>query len=366
MFGGALSNQVGAATGALAFGVIGPAGVVAVRQWIAGIVLLAAGRPRWRSFTWAQWRPVLLLALAYGTMNLSLYTAIGRLGLGLAVTLEFLGPLAVALATSRRRTDLACALVAGAGVVALTRPRPATDYLGIGLGLLAAACWASYILLNREIGRRLPGAEGSAAAAALSALVFVLAGIVVLLRHPPTAAALACAATAGILSSAVPLLADLLALRRVPAGYFGIFMSVNPVLAALTGLVILRQSLSWEAWLSIAAIVAANTVSARRRQVPGQRPAAAIRLHGEDHGHADDGRARDPGRAQPLAEQQGGQDGSGQRLEQGQPRGRARGGGAQAAEEQRVGHGGGAGAQRDQQADGRGPGPERDAARQLR
>src|SRR6201987_3255324 len=82
MFGGALSNQLGAATGALACGEIGPAGVVAIRQWIAGIVLLAAGRPRWRSFTGAQWRPVLLLAAAYGTMNLSLYTALGRLGLG--------------------------------------------------------------------------------------------------------------------------------------------------------------------------------------------------------------------------------------------------------------------------------------------
>src|SRR5689334_25061488 len=149
----------------------------------------------------------------------------------------------------------------------------------------------SYILLNREIGRRLPGAEGSAAAAALSAVVFVPIGIVVLLRHPPTLIALTCAATAGVLSSAVPLLADLLALRRVPAGYFGIFMSVNPVLAALIGLLILHQSLSWEAWLSIAAIVAANAA------------AAAIRLHGEDHGRADDGRADDPGRAQPLAEQ---------------------------------------------------------------
>jgi inner membrane transporter RhtA len=344
MFGGALSNQLGAATGALAFGVIGPAGVVAVRQWIAGIVLLAAGRPRWRSFTWAQWRPVLLLAVAYGTMNLSLYSAIGRLGLGLAMTLEFLGPLAVALASSRRRADLACALVAGAGVVVLTRPRPATDYLGIGLGLLAAACWAAYILLNREIGRRLPGAEGSAAAAVLSALVFVPIGIMVLIRHPPTAVALTCAATAGILSSAVPLLADLLALRRVPAGHFGIFMSVNPVLAALVGLLILRQSLSAEAWLGIAAIVAANAVSALRRQVPATKRASAIGLHGEDNGRADDGRARDSGRAQPLAEQQGRQDGAGQRLEQGQPGGRARGGGPQAAEVQRVGHGGRAGA----------------------
>ena len=346
MLGGALSNQVGAATGALAFGVIGPAGVVAVRQWIAGLVLLAAGRPRWRSFTWAQRRLVLLLAAVYGTMNLSLYSAIGRLGLGLAVTLEFLGPLAVALAASRRRADLACALVAGAGVVALTRPRPATDYAGIGLGLLAAACWAGYILLNRQIGRRLPGTEGSAAAAAASALVYLPAGLVVLVRHPPTAGALACAAVAGVLSSAVPLLLDLLALRRVPAGYFGIFMSVNPVLAALIGLVILGQSLSGEAWLSIAAIVAANAVS------------AAVRPHGEEHGRADGGRPRDPGRAQPLAEQQVREDGTGQRLEQGQQGRRARGGGPQAPEEERVGHGGRAGAQRDQQADGRGGRPE--------
>jgi inner membrane transporter RhtA len=346
MLGGALSNQFGAATGALAFGVIGPAGVVAVRQWVAGIVLLAAGRPRWRSFTWAQRRLVLLLAAVYGTMNLSLYSAIGRLGLGLAVTLEFLGPLAVALATSRRRTDLACALVAGAGVVALTRPRPATDYAGIGLSALAAACWAGYILLNRQVGRRLPGAQGPAAAAAASALVFVPVGIVVLVRHPPSAGALAYAAAAGVLSSAVPFLLDLLALRRVPAGHFGIFMSVNPVLAALIGLAILGQPLSCEAWLSIAAIVAANAFS------------AAVRPHGEDHGRADGSCPRDPGRAQPLAEQEVREDGTGQRLEQGQQGGRARGGGPQAPEEERVGHGGRAGAQRDQQSDGRGGRPE--------
>jgi inner membrane transporter RhtA len=356
MLSAALSNQFGAATGSLAFGVIGPVGVTAVRQWIAGLVLLAAGRPRWRSFTWAQRRLVLLLAAVYGTMNLSLYTAIGRLGLGLAVTLEFLGPLTVALATSRRRTDLACALVAGAGVVALTRPRPATDYAGIGLALLAAACWASYILLNRQIGRRLPGAQGPAAAAGASALVFLPVGTVTLIRHPPTAAALACAAAAGILSSAVPFLLDVLALRRVPAGYFGIFMSVHPVLAALVGLVVLGQPVSGEAWLSIAAIVAANAVSAMVRS-------AAVRPHGDDHGRADGGRPGDPGRAEPLAEQQVRQDGPGQRLEQGQQGGRARGGGPQAAEEERVGHGGGPGAQRGQQAGRRERRPEAHASR---
>ncbi|MGI5321516.1 EamA family transporter [Actinomadura nitritigenes] len=268
MLGSAASNQTGAAVGALAFPVIGPAGVVAVRQWVAAAVLLAVGRPRLRSFTAAQWRPVLALAAVFATMNLSLYTAVGRVGLGLAVTLEFLGPLSVALASSRRRTDLACAAAVAAAVVALTRPRPTSDYLGIGLGLLAACCWAGYILLNRSIGRTLPGAEGSAAAAALSGLVFVPIGAFVLVRHPPTAAALACAGAAGVLSSAVPFLADLLALRRVPARFFGVFMSVNPVLAAVAGLVVLGQALHWTQWLAILVIVGANSASVLTARAP--------------------------------------------------------------------------------------------------
>ena len=97
-----------------------------------------------RSFTWPQWWPVLSLAAVFATMNLSLYTAIDRIGLGLAVTLEFLGPLSVALAASRRRLDLGCALAAGAAVVLLARPQPTTDYLGIALGLVAAACCPTF------------------------------------------------------------------------------------------------------------------------------------------------------------------------------------------------------------------------------
>jgi inner membrane transporter RhtA len=273
MLGSGLSNQVGAATGALAFPVIGPAGVVAVRQWVAGVLLLVIGRPQVRRFTWRQWRPVLSLALVFATMNLSLYTAIDRIGLGLAVTLEFLGPLTVALAASRRRVDLGCALAAGTAVVVLARPQPTTDYLGIALALVAAVCWASYILLNRVIGRRLPGAEGTAAAAGVSALLYVPVGILTLLRHPPTAGALGYAAAAGVLSSAVPFLADLLTLRRVPARFFGVFMSVNPVLAALVGLAILDQSLGWAEWLAIATIVTANTVNVLTRQTRSERTA---------------------------------------------------------------------------------------------
>jgi inner membrane transporter RhtA len=266
MMGSGLSNQVGAAVGSLAFPVLGPVGVVAVRQYVAAVVLLAVGRPRPLGFTWRQWWPVLLLAGVFGTMNLSLYSAIDRIGLGLAVTLEFLGPLTVALAATRGRVDACCAVIAAAGVVTLMRPQPSADYVGMGLGLLAAACWASYILLNRTVGRRLPGAQGAATAAGMSALMFLPVGLVVVGRHPPTLTAVGCAVAAGVLSSAVPYLADLFTLRRVSAQAFGLFMSVNPVLAALVGWIGLGQGLEWTEWAGIGAVVAANGLSLAARR----------------------------------------------------------------------------------------------------
>ncbi|MBL1108466.1 EamA family transporter [Streptomyces sp. 5-8] len=261
MAGSGLSNQTGAAVGALAFPVLGPLGVVAVRQYVAALVLLIVARPRLRAFAWPQWWPVLLLGGVFGTMNLTLYSAVARIGLGLAVTLEFLGPLTIALAASRRRLDAGCAVLAAVGVVVLMRPRPSADYAGMALGLVAACCWASYILLNRVVGRRIPGAQGAAAASAVSALAFLPAGVAVALAHPPTAGAVLCAVAAGLLSSAVPYLTDLLTLRHVPAQTFGLFMSVNPVLAAVVGWVILGQGLGGAEWAGIGAVVVANAVS---------------------------------------------------------------------------------------------------------
>jgi inner membrane transporter RhtA len=161
MIGSGTSNQVGAAVGAHAFGAIGPAGVVAVRQFVAVAVLLPVARPNVRRFTWSQWWPTLLLGVVFAVMNLSLYTAVDRIGLGLAVTLEFLGPLGVALAGSRTWLDLCCAAGACLGVYILVLPGPTSDYLGLGLALLAALCWAAYILLNQLLGTRLPGLQGT-------------------------------------------------------------------------------------------------------------------------------------------------------------------------------------------------------------
>jgi len=282
LLGSALSNQVGAAVGSFAFPVIGPVGVVVVRQFVAALVLLPIARPRFWTFDRAQWWPVLVLALVFGTMNLGLYTAIDRIGLGLAVTLEFLGPLAIALVGSRSRGAVLCSLAAVVGVALIMRPEPSTDYLGIAAGLVAAACWAAYILLNRTVGRRIPGVQGTATAATVSALLFVPVGIVVFLVTPPTPAAVGYAIAAGVLASAVPYVADLIALRRVPARLFSLLMSVQPIFAALVGAVVLGQRLGALEWAGIALIVGANVAAlsgarrGRARLGEAADPAAGI------------------------------------------------------------------------------------------
>ena len=261
MFASALSNQVGAALGSRAFDGIGPAGVVAVRQLVAAAVLLPVARPPLRRMTWPQWWPVLLLAGVFGSMNLSLYTAIDRLGLGLAVTLEFLGPLAVALAGSRSRSDLLLAAAAGTGVYVLVLPGPSSDWLGLGSGLVAAACWAGYIVLNRVAGARLPGLQAPAVAALLCALGYLPVLVVLAADGRFTLTALGYAVVAGVLASVVPYAADLTALRFVPARFFGVFMSVHPVLAALVGVVLLGQLLDLHEWTGIAVVVLTNAAA---------------------------------------------------------------------------------------------------------
>ncbi|PRY28321.1 inner membrane transporter RhtA [Pseudosporangium ferrugineum] len=276
MLGSAAANQVGAAAGAHAFGALGPAGAMAVRQLVAAALLLPAARPDPRRFTRAQWWPVLLLGAVFATMGLSLYTAIDRIGLGLAVTLEVLGPLSVALLASRTRFDLLCAAAAGAGVYVLVLPGPSSDYAGVALALVAAGCWASYILLNRIVGARLPGVQGLAVATSVSALAYLPVTVTLLVQGRLDGAALGYAAVAGVLS-AVPYAGDLIALRTVPPRIFGIFMSVHPVLAALSGMVLLGQGLHAHEWAGIAVVMTVLAASSLRRRsgADGPRTTAA-------------------------------------------------------------------------------------------
>lgn len=261
MLTSAASVQVGAALGARAFPMIGPSGVVGIRQLVAACVLLPVARPPLRRMTWAQWWPVLLFALVIATMNLALYSAIERVGLALAITLEFLGPLALALVGSRSVRDLGLAVVAGVGVYVLVLPGPSSDWLGIGLALYAACCWIGYILLNRIGGQRLPGVQAPAAATGIVALLYLPVVVWLVVQGRLTPLALAYAVAAGLLSSAMPFALDLIVLRRVTPRFFSLFQSAHPVFAALAGLVVLGQVLAVHEWIGILVVVTVNALA---------------------------------------------------------------------------------------------------------
>ncbi|WP_241489413.1 EamA family transporter [Leucobacter celer] len=288
MLAGAASNQTGAALGALAFPAIGPVGVVAVRQLVTALVLSLIVRPRLRGLRRHQWLPILGLALVFSVMNIALYAAIERIGLGLAVTLEFIGPLAVAIAGSRRVVDIGCAALAGLGVLLLTGAGPSTDVLGVALALIAAGAWAAYILLNRSVGQRLPGLQGTAAASAVTAGLWLPIGVAWFLIHPPTLQALLLAAACGILASTIPYAVDLLVLRRIPAALFGTLTSVNPLFAALIGWLVLHQALEAVEWAGVGLIVLGNVVvSIRGRSAARSRRPAGPSEHRGDRRRPD-------------------------------------------------------------------------------
>jgi inner membrane transporter RhtA len=211
--------------------------------------------------TRSQWWPVLLLALVFATMNLVLYSSIERIGLALAITLEFLGPLGVALAASRSARELLLAVVAGVGVYVLVLPGPSSDWVGIGLALVAALCWAAYIMLNKVAGSRLPGVQAPAAATTITALIYLPVVVLMVVQGRLTGAALAYSATAGLLSSVVPFTLDLIALRRVAPRLFSVFQSAHPVFAAIAGVVLLGQVLALHVWIGILVVVTVNVVA---------------------------------------------------------------------------------------------------------
>lgn len=277
LIAGASSQQFGAAVGASLFPVLGPVGVIAVRQLVMAAVHLPLGRPPLRKLSRSQWGLGIALGVVMGMMNLTLYLSIERIGLGLAVTLEFVGPLALALIASRRAINAVCALAAGAGVFVLAGPQTSNDLTGIVLGLAAAACWAGYILVNRAAGASLPGLQASAIAAAVSALIFVPVAAFVVDFDAVTPAVLGFGVLAGVLSSALPYAADIFVLRRMPAGQYALMVSVNPVLAALAGFILLAELLTMLELAAVVLITFANVVAVVARQREGPRPRQEVR-----------------------------------------------------------------------------------------
>lgn len=269
----AVSTQTGAAVGSFAFPTLGPLGVVAVRQMAAAVVLCAIARPKLRRFTAAQWRSVALLAFFFAAMNSALYIALERIGLGMAVTIEFLGPLGVAIWSSRRRRDMVAAGLALCGVVLLTRPSATTDFVGIGIAIFAAVCWAGYILTNRVVGQRVEGVQGTAAATVLSSLGMLPVLVVIIWHAQPPVEAYLFAAVAGLFSTAVPYALDLIVLRHISPLIFGVGMSLNPLFAAIIGWLLLQEQLPLIAWVGVLTVVLSNGLTLTGpKSVAGARP----------------------------------------------------------------------------------------------
>jgi inner membrane transporter RhtA len=264
VLGAIVSVQCGAAIAKSLFDDAGPAGTVLLRVGFAALVLWLLWRPRPAEHGRADLRLAALFGVTLAGMNLSFYEALDRIPLGVAVTLEFVGPLGVAVAGSRRALDVAWVVLAAAGILLLADlGGGSVDTTGVALALLAGAFWAAYILVNERVGRAFAGGGGLALAMAVATVLLLPVGVAGggdALLDPRV---LAIGAAVAMLSSAIPYSLELEALRRIPAGVFGVLMSLEPAVAALAGLAILGEVLGLREWAGIALIVAASAGAAR-------------------------------------------------------------------------------------------------------
>lgn len=264
-----LSVQIGAAVAKTRFDEVGSVGAATLRLVIGAVVLALVVRPRVRHWTRAQWLAAVLLGLALGGMNLFIYVAFATIPIGVAVTIEFLGPLTLSLAHTRRWRDAVWAALALAGVVLLgVGPSAIGDVGGVVAAVLAAGCWAAYIVMNRRVGAAIPGIDGLAVSmlvAMVVALPFGLRPAVAGVAGDPTL--LLVFAVVGLLSSVLPYALEMSALRRMPTRVFGVLQSLGPAIAALAGLVVLQEALSVLEVVALVCVTAASagvTLTARR------------------------------------------------------------------------------------------------------
>jgi inner membrane transporter RhtA len=264
---GIVSVQVGASLAKQLFAVAGPAGTVTLRLFFAALVLLLVWRPALRLGRRA-WPVVLAYGVVLGLMNLSFYQALARIPQGVTVTIEFLGPLVVALAGSRRMLDALWALLAAGGVVLLAETRGDLSLVGMLFALGAAVCWGCYILLSAALGSRTSEGNGLALGMAVAAMIAMPTGIVESGTGLLSPWVLLIGLGVALLSSVIPYSLELEALRTIPPRVFGVLMSLEPAVAALAGLVVLHESLHPLQWIALCCVVAASIGATRTIRSP--------------------------------------------------------------------------------------------------
>lgn len=266
-----VSINFGSSLAGLVIPVVGSFVVVAVRQLVMVAVVLPFYRPKRTELTWRRLWPAVVLGVVLAVMNLSFYESVHLLGLGIAATIEFLGPLALALATSRRVLDIVCALAAGAGVVLLIGPGSSDaadiDPWGLALALTAAASWAAYIVLTRRVAVGLPGLEGLTVASIVSLALLLPFAMATFDADAVDWRIVGLLLGVGLLSSALPYSLDTYILRRISPRLYAIITSSGPVIAALFGWLVLGETFSPTELVAIALVCgAAGTAIATQRE----------------------------------------------------------------------------------------------------
>jgi len=283
MLTGIASVQFGSAFAATLFDRAGPAGVVLLRLAFAAVLLVPLARPKLAGCGRPELLAVGAFGLALAGMNWSFYEALHRLPLGPAVTVEFAGPLTLAIAGSRRLLDLVWAGLAGGGVALLafgsSHGSGALDPVGLLLALLAGGCWAAYILLSKRVGASFDGVQGLAVALTVGAVLILPAGLAQAGGALLQPAVLAGGLGVALLSSVIPYSCELTALRRMRAATFGLLMSLEPAVAALAGVLVLGQRLHPVTALALVMVVAASvgvTLAGRRPDRPAPEGLAPL------------------------------------------------------------------------------------------
>jgi inner membrane transporter RhtA len=268
VLGGIISVQCGSAVATQLFDDVGPVGAVAMRLVLSALILAAMWRPALRLLREAEGRDLILFGLALAGMNTSFYVALDRIPLGIAVTLEFVGPLGVAIAGSRRRLDLVWAGLAALGIALLSPGIGGDlDLLGVFLALVAGAFWASYIYLAARVGAAFEGGQGLALAMIVAGALLLPFGIVAGGSDLLGPEALGLGLAVAVLSSVIPYSVELEALRRLSTGVFGVLMSLEPAVAATIGFIALGQDLGLNEALAIACVVVASAGALRAEPI---------------------------------------------------------------------------------------------------
>lgn len=263
-----ISVQSGAAIAKSLFPTIGAPGTASLRIGISAIILLTVYRPNLRKITLDQWKFVLPYGLCLGAMNLVFYFAIERIPIGLAVTLEFIGPLMVAVLGSKRIVDFLWVLLAAAGIILIAPwTTNGVDILGASLALLAGAFWAAYIVLGGKISAIMKGGDAVATGMLFAALLVVPFGIFGEGLNNLTPQLLGMGIALALLSSAIPFTLEMKALGQLPARTFSILMSLEPAAASICAFIFLQEYLSFNEILAVAFVVTASagsTITSRR------------------------------------------------------------------------------------------------------